>query len=418
MFTFALAPTLGKAEDDELAKYQPLAAFLQSKMKIPVSIVRFSSYAHTIDALRAGRADAASLGLRASEEAQKDGSIEPMLMQRGINVPTTTYRSVFVTRTDSNIISLEELRNRQIGLVDGQSTSGYVMPRAMLREANIDPDNVQTSILDSHRAVVEAVIDGSVAAGAVHESYLNPPDAERAMDYARLRVVSRSREIPRGPIVVRSSLEPATKRALRDALLAVHDEDNAAARLLLTDGHQFTASGSRVTPTLKSIAALAGVSYATVSRVVNNSGYVSEALRKRIESIVEEVGYAPNGNARVLLGLQLPIVAIAVRLDDSDSLRLIESLRPKFENAELPLLLIPVGESLESSLVSQILRDRRLGALVVLERHVQDPLVRSLASSGLPVVAVSSSDVPPGVARSTSETLLADVLRMVSGSQN
>lgn len=413
MFTFALAPTIAKHRDDEMTRYEPFSSYLEQKLGMPVSIVRYQSYAETVDALRASEADAASLGLRAFEQAQEDGVVEPLLQIRGATTNTSTYRSVFVTRADSGVMSLEDLRGLEIALVDGQSTSGYVMPRAMLREANLDPESISTIILNSHGAVVEAVIAGDVAAGGIHENYLRPPGAEKAVDYARLRTLAKSREIPRGPIVVRSSLDTSVKRSLREALLSIHEDDPNAARMLLVDGHQFTAQGRRSAPTLKSIAALAGVSYATVSRVVNKSGYVSEELRGRIEAIIKEVGYAPNGNARVLLGRQLPLVAMVVKMSDTGTLLRIEQLRESFEEAGLPLLVVPVGDSLETSLVSQILRDRRLGAIVVFSHHVQDPVTRSLALAGLPVVSLADAPAPPGVLVTNDENVLRDVIFLV-----
>lgn len=53
--------------------------------------------------------------------------------------------------------------------------------------------------------------------------------------------------------------------------------------------------------TIKDIAKAAGVSLATVSRVINNGPKVGEATRERIKKIMEEMGYRPNANARALV---------------------------------------------------------------------------------------------------------------------
>ena len=49
---------------------------------------------------------------------------------------------------------------------------------------------------------------------------------------------------------------------------------------------------------IKDIARLAGVSPSTVSRVLNNSGYVSEEIRLKVQSVIDETGYRPNQIAR------------------------------------------------------------------------------------------------------------------------
>ena len=46
--------------------------------------------------------------------------------------------------------------------------------------------------------------------------------------------------------------------------------------------------------TIRDVAKLAGVAPITVSRVVNNSGYVSDETRTRVEEAIEELGYIPN----------------------------------------------------------------------------------------------------------------------------
>ena len=53
-------------------------------------------------------------------------------------------------------------------------------------------------------------------------------------------------------------------------------------------------------PTIRDVAKLAGVAPITVSRVINDSGYVKQETRERVEDAVEELGYIPN-----TLGLSL-----------------------------------------------------------------------------------------------------------------
>jgi len=47
-------------------------------------------------------------------------------------------------------------------------------------------------------------------------------------------------------------------------------------------------------PTIRDVAKLAGVAPITVSRVINNTSYVSERTRERVEAAIEELGYVPN----------------------------------------------------------------------------------------------------------------------------
>jgi len=53
--------------------------------------------------------------------------------------------------------------------------------------------------------------------------------------------------------------------------------------------------------TIKDVARVAGVSTATVSRVVHGGGQVGDDCRARVKKIIEELGYRPNSNARALV---------------------------------------------------------------------------------------------------------------------
>lgn len=63
-------------------------------------------------------------------------------------------------------------------------------------------------------------------------------------------------------------------------------------------------------PKLSDVAALAGVSPTTVSRVLNNRGYLSEATRAKVHEAVQQLGYRPNAIARSLQGQRSQTVGL------------------------------------------------------------------------------------------------------------
>jgi len=65
-------------------------------------------------------------------------------------------------------------------------------------------------------------------------------------------------------------------------------------------------------PNLHDIAKRAGVAPITVSRVINNSGYVSQSTRERVEAAVKELGYVPNTIARGLRSKRTHTLALIV----------------------------------------------------------------------------------------------------------
>lgn len=65
-------------------------------------------------------------------------------------------------------------------------------------------------------------------------------------------------------------------------------------------------------PTIKDVAKRAGVSVTTVSRVLNNRGYISEATRKKVYKAMEELDYQPNEVARSLFRKKSDIIGLIV----------------------------------------------------------------------------------------------------------
>lgn len=78
--------------------------------------------------------------------------------------------------------------------------------------------------------------------------------------------------------------------------------------------------------TIKDVARLAGVSVATVSRVINNSPKASDSSRAAVMSAMEQLQYHPNANARALAQQATETIGLIVS-DVSDPF-LVPWLRP------------------------------------------------------------------------------------------
>ena len=78
--------------------------------------------------------------------------------------------------------------------------------------------------------------------------------------------------------------------------------------------------------TIKDVAKRAGVSIATVSRVINQSPSVTEQSIQRVQQAIDELGYQPNSIARSLqLGHSGLIGMIVPQLDHPFFSRLVEA---------------------------------------------------------------------------------------------
>ncbi|MFC7533964.1 LacI family DNA-binding transcriptional regulator [Actinoplanes sp. GCM10030250] len=149
----------------------------------------------------------------------------------------------------------------------------------------------------------------------------------------------------------------------------------------------------RERPTLETVAALAGVSRATASRVVNGATTVSPAIRDAVLHAVRSLGYVPNRAARGLVTQRMD--AYALMLDESADRMFAED--PFFSTLVHGAAheLAEAGKELVLHLASsRHTRDRvrdaalsgHVDGVMVVSMHGADELPRTLAEKGVPVV--------------------------------
>ena len=145
-------------------------------------------------------------------------------------------------------------------------------------------------------------------------------------------------------------------------------------------------------PTLEQVAALAGVSRATVSRVVNGSPKVLPDTVAVVERAIGQLGYVPNRAARALVTRRTDSVAIVVPEPDSrvfsdpffaGMLRGV-SLTLAPTSSQLVLLIEP-AEGDDQRLL-RYLRGGHVDGAIIISHHGRDNVLQELAQLPLPIV--------------------------------
>ncbi|NLC17243.1 MAG: LacI family transcriptional regulator [Clostridiales bacterium] len=101
--------------------------------------------------------------------------------------------------------------------------------------------------------------------------------------------------------------------------------------------------------TIYDIAKMAGVSITTVSRVINNSGYVSAQTKKRVLDAIEKCNYTPNKTAQALsAGSTFKLIGIVCyNIEDMYYAKAVAVLERELRKYGYDILLSCTGESLE-----------------------------------------------------------------------
>lgn len=143
--------------------------------------------------------------------------------------------------------------------------------------------------------------------------------------------------------------------------------------------------------TIKDVSELAGVSLATVSRVVNNSGQVKAATREKVEAAMKSLGYRPNFIARSLASNKSNTVGYVVpELHGSFFGDMLSGTEKRLKKANKHLF-IAAGHSNEADEISAIesLLDRRCDALILHLEAVSNEYLIDLANDGVKFAVVN-----------------------------
>ncbi len=149
--------------------------------------------------------------------------------------------------------------------------------------------------------------------------------------------------------------------------------------------------------TIRDIADLAGVSIATVSRVLNDRPDVSPETRETVLQVVREHGFSTNRGARGLssgrtgmIGLTLPLVA------DAYFGPILSGAAEALYERDLRIVLAATlhEHDREVSLVERLMRGTTDGAILMLPEESEAELV-SLQQQGFPFVVVDPREPPP-----------------------
>jgi len=242
--TKALRVGFVPAEDAQqvMQNAQPLVDILRKELGMEIEPFVATDYTGIVEALRVHKLDVAFLAPASYVLAKNEADIKVILKSERKGIPF--YYAAIITRADSGIKTLDDLRGKTFAFGDTLSTTGHVFPRKMLKERGIDPTRDLKQILYSggHDATVLAVLNGKVDAGA---TYANSPDGNDTAwmrylkdpaDVKRIRAIAFSEPIPADNLVVSGALDPQIVKRLEDIFIELSRD--AKGKTMLRDLYQ------------------------------------------------------------------------------------------------------------------------------------------------------------------------------------
>ncbi|MEU4233016.1 LacI family DNA-binding transcriptional regulator [Nonomuraea sp. NPDC026600] len=154
-------------------------------------------------------------------------------------------------------------------------------------------------------------------------------------------------------------------------------------------------------PTLEAVAARAGVSRATASRVVNGQTTVAPDIRDAVLRAIDELGYLPNPAARSLVTQRTDSIALVVSepptrvfSDDPMFATAIRSASVELEAADKQVVLMLASSAKSHARVERYIAGGHVDGVMLISMHGADPLPTALSRLRVPVVSYGRPAVP------------------------
>jgi phosphonate transport system substrate-binding protein len=199
-------------------QFQGIADHVSKSVGMENEIFVSQSYNALIEAMEAGKIDVAYLGAGTYVAAYLKGfGVVPMVVSKLHG--RTYYKSCIITKADSGLQTLSDLKGKTFAFVSPTSTSGGIGPRYYLGKNGIDPEGDFEKLIyaGKHDAVFLAVKNGKVDAGAVGDPYFSRWKERGIIKFEKwdepndnmikgdLRILG-CQKVPSTPIVARTAL--------------------------------------------------------------------------------------------------------------------------------------------------------------------------------------------------------------------
>ena len=213
-------------------KFKPLGEYLEKEIDMKVEFIPVTDYAASVEALVAKKVDLVWFGGFTFVQAyiRSNKNVTPLVQRE----EDQKFTSVFISRADSGINQLSDLKGKTFSFGSPSSTSGHLMPRSYLLAEKIDPDTdlKQISFSGAHDATIAAVVGGKVQAGALNASVWNKFVQDKKVDTSVVRVFYTTPPYFDYNWTVRNDLNLKLQDKIRNAFLKL-DAKNAEDKVIL-----------------------------------------------------------------------------------------------------------------------------------------------------------------------------------------
>ena len=198
----------------DAAQYVPLIKYLEKETGLKFKLHFTSKNSSTVDDIGSGKTHFALMGAMGFLKAQM--MFDTKIIVRGINQNgESRYRSYFVTKVDSDINDISNLKGFRFAFGDISSTQGNLIPKIELKKQGISLDSFYNfGYTGSHQKCAESVISGLYDVCAMQDQL-----AQKLFKEGLVKIIFKSSWYPSSGVVASSIVEKDVVNKVKDALL-------------------------------------------------------------------------------------------------------------------------------------------------------------------------------------------------------
>ena len=211
--------------------YTPFAEYLSRELGMKVIFTNVVDYAATVEGLAAKKLDMVWYGGFTFVQARKrTGDAVPLVSRE----EDLNFHSKFITRKDTGIAKLADLKGKTFSFGSVSSTSGHLMPRYFLLQNGVNPekDFAKFSFSGAHDATALWVESGKVDAGALNEAVWDKLVETKKVDTGKVQVFWTTPPFVDYVWAVRGDLDKGLQERIASALVKLDNRKADDKRLL------------------------------------------------------------------------------------------------------------------------------------------------------------------------------------------
>lgn len=211
--------------------YEQLILLIAKRAGLKGELIQKRTYAEINELIEQRRVDLAFVCSGPYVEGQAKFGLEILVVPMAYG--KLTYHSYILASAQGAVHSLDDLEGKRFAFTDPNSNTGCLVPRYMLAKQNKRPETFfgQTFYSWSHDSSIRAVAEGRADGAAVDSliwEYMNATDPTHTQ---KTRIVAKSPPYGIPPIVVHPALDSKLKERLRQIMLEIHKDTEAAVML-------------------------------------------------------------------------------------------------------------------------------------------------------------------------------------------